>query len=216
MVAKFAVLWDMDGVLVDTGELHYQSYVGVFEELGVAFDRQAFQRVFGMTASASIRSLAKDIAPERVTELDQRKEALFRQMLPGQVQALQGVEKWLRRLKAEGVAMAVASSAPQENIDAVLDELALRPYFDAIISASRLPSKPDPAVFLEAARQLGFDPSQCIVIEDAIAGVTAARRAGMKCIAVTTTNPAEKLAQADLVVDRLDGLPEDFFNTFFE
>jgi beta-phosphoglucomutase len=89
--------------------------------------------------------------------------------------------------------------------------LRLRPYFDTLVSGVDMLGKPDPALFLEVARRLDLPPERCIVVEDAKAGVEAAKRANMKCIAVTTTNPADALAAADIIVDRLDALPEDAF-----
>jgi beta-phosphoglucomutase-like phosphatase (HAD superfamily) len=107
--------------------------------------------------------------------------------------------------------MGVASSAPPANIDALIDELVLRPYFDTLVSGQDMPGKPDPALFLEVALQLDVAPERCVVVEDAVAGVEAAKRAGMKCVAVTTTNPAQVLDEADIVVDRLDALAQDTF-----
>jgi beta-phosphoglucomutase len=92
-----------------------------------------------------------------------------------------------------------------------VDELDLRAYFEAIVSAGGLPGKPDPALFLKVARLIDVPPERYIVIEDAVAGVKAAKRAGMKCVAVTTTNPAQVLQAADVVVERLDALPRDTF-----
>jgi beta-phosphoglucomutase-like phosphatase (HAD superfamily) len=106
----------------------------------------------------------------------------------------------------------VASSAPLENIEATVDELNIRQYFSALISAYSMPGKPDPSVFLEAARQLGVESKQCIVVEDAVAGVTAAKNAGMKCIAVSTTHPKLSLSAADIVVDNLEELTMDDFD----
>jgi beta-phosphoglucomutase len=103
-------------------------------------------------------------------------------------------------LQAGGARQAIASSAPCENIDALVDELAIRPYFQEIVSGADMPGKPDPAVFLTAARAAGHTACACLVIEDSVAGVTAARRAGMKCLAVTTTNPASRLTQADWIL----------------
>jgi beta-phosphoglucomutase-like phosphatase (HAD superfamily) len=93
----------------------------------------------------------------------------------------------------------------------LVDELGLRSYFQAIVSGAELPSKPDPTLFLQAAVAIDVAPGRCLVFEDAVAGVRAARRAGMRCLAVTTTNPAGALGEADLVVERLDGLTEDAF-----
>ena len=107
---------------------------------------------------------------------------------------------WLDRLRATGIRQAVASSAPPENINTLVDELGIRAYFEAIVSGYDIPGKPDPAVFLKAASEIDLPPQRCIVVEDAVAGVQAAKRAGMRCIAVTTTNPAHALSDADIVI----------------
>ena len=137
---------------------------------------------------------------------EEEKERRFRESIRGRVQALPGVQLWLERFKAAAIPQAIASSAPQANIDAIVDELGFRSYFTALVSGGNMPGKPDPAVFLEAARLIGIPTERNVVIEDAVAGVEAARRAGMKCVAVTTTNPKDALTSAHLVVDRLDAL----------
>jgi HAD superfamily hydrolase (TIGR01509 family) len=146
------------------------------------------------------------LAPELVVEISSRKERQFRQDVHGKVQLLPGVRSWLQLARDLGYAQAVASSAPQDNIDLLLDELDVCHFFQAVVSAEYMPGKPDPSVFLEAARRLNVDPKDCLVIEDAIAGVEAARRANMKCLAVTNTNPAEALAKADWVVASLENV----------
>jgi len=143
------------------------------------------------------------------------KEALFRQMIHGRVRPLPGVLSWLDFFREAGLKMAVASSAPPANIDALLGELELTIYFDAIVSAFNLPGKPDPAVFLKAARLIQVEPAACLVIEDAIAGVQAAKAGGMKCLAVTNTVSADRLHAADLVLESLEQLtPQGFYNLF--
>jgi HAD superfamily hydrolase (TIGR01509 family) len=208
----YGVLWDMDGVLVDTGEFHFRAWMQTLPGEGLPFDRDTFRRTFGMN-NAGILALLLGREPEtayiqRVSDL---KEANFRQAIHGQAQPLPGVLDWLERLKRAGFRQAVASSAPQENIDTLIGALKIGDFFQAVVSAARMPGKPDPAVFLEAAGRLDLPAEACVVVEDAVPGVEAARRAGMKCIAVTTTNPAGALAGADLVVDRLDELPVDAF-----
>ncbi len=208
-----AVLWDLDGVLVDTGEFHYQSWVQSLAEIGISFDRPTFQRLFGLNNANTLETiLGSPLPPELIERLGGRKEALFRQMIHGQAQPLPGVRLWLARLKATGVLQAVASSAPQANIDALVDELGLRSYFAVLVSGECLPAKPDPAVFLAAACQLSVLPEDCLIIEDSLVGVEAAHRAGMKCMAVTSTHPASALQAADLVLERLDCLPTDTFD----
>jgi beta-phosphoglucomutase len=207
----FAVLWDQDGVIVDSGELHYQSWLIALDEFNIAFERETFDHTFGMNNTGIIRLLLGDPPAERIAQISDRKEIVYRQKIRGNLHTLPGVRVWLERLNRQGTPMAIASSAPVENIDITLEELGLRSFFDAIVSVAGRPGKPDPLVFLESASRLGMPPERCIVLEDGIPGVEAAKRAGMKCIAVTTTNAAEALAAADVVVERLDLLPEDIF-----
>lgn len=206
------VLWDMDGVLVDTGEAHFQAWSQTLAERGIPFTLEQFQTTFGMNNDGILRLLlGPELEPELITEIGERKERLFRQAIKGKASLLPGVGEWLGRLKARGIKQAIASSAPPANIDALVEELDLWSYFDAIVSGTGMPGKPNPDVFLEAARQIGVTPEQCVVIEDAVPGVQAARNAGMRCIAVTTTNEAGALAAADIIVNRLDELSEVSF-----
>lgn len=212
-----AVLWDMDGVLADTSPLHFKTWEKVLTELGIPFDRQKFQSIFGLKNYDLLPYLAqRPLDPQWIQQVADRKERAFRQALVGHLEPLPGVVLWLQHFRAHGCQQAVASSAPPENILALVDELDLHRYFDALVNPGDLPGKPDPAVFLLAANTLGVPPETCLVIEDSIVGVQAASRAGMRCIAVTNTNPPEALAQADLVVDSLEQLSaaqvESLFN----
>jgi len=207
-----AVLWDLDGVITDTGELHFQSWLPPLAEHGITYTREMFNVTFGMNNAGILTTLlGHPPEPELFTAISDRKEQLFRDSVRGRAQTLPGVRDWLERLQASGIRQAIASSAPQANIDALVDELGLRAYFGAIVSGFDLPGKPDPAVFLKAASLIQVPPENCLVIEDAVPGVQAAKRAGMKCLAVTTTNPRSALSQADVIVDRLDEIAlEDF------
>jgi beta-phosphoglucomutase-like phosphatase (HAD superfamily) len=222
MVKSYGVIWDMDGVLVDTGDFHYLSWVEALSEVGLSMDEQFFKETFGMNNAGIIAILVEgEPDSEFVEQLSERKEVWFRELVKGRVQPLPGVRIWLERLQAENnpgnsdqpmiVRSAIASSGPPANIEALIGELGFDDYFYAIVSGADMPGKPDPGVFLEAARQIEIVPEKCVVVEDAVAGVEGARRAGMKCVAVTTTNPAEALQDADIIVDRLDELPEDAF-----
>ena len=211
------VLWDMDGVLVDTGELHYISWKATLDEAGIPFDRDVFRKTFGMN-NAGILEYLLGKKPEKALlhKISDQKEVIFRESVPGNVRALPGVIAWLSRLHQAGAQMAVASSAPYANIEVLVAELQLEPYFNALVSGANLPGKPDPATFFEAARQIGVDPSLCVVVEDAIAGVQGAINAGMKCIAVTNTNSRQALAKADLIVDSLEELPPQIFERLID
>jgi beta-phosphoglucomutase family hydrolase len=208
-----SVIWDMDGVLIDTGEFHYISWSQTLSDFDIPFSKTLFQKTFGMN-NTGILTYLLDQPPsnELVNTVSERKESLFRALIRGKAVPLPGVMSWLGQLQESGYTQAIASSAPQANIDALIDELDIRVYFRVILSGFDLPGKPEPTVFLKAAELLETPPEQCIVVEDATAGVTAAKRAGMKCIAVTTTNPAHLLSEADIVVERLTGLIPDTFD----
>ncbi|HWQ05185.1 MAG TPA: HAD-IA family hydrolase [Longilinea sp.] len=206
------ILWDMDGVLIDTTEAHFESWRQVMAERNMELDHQYFLGALGMNNAGAIEYLfRRRTSPQEVAAIGREKEALFRKILKGRVHLLPGVQDWLDYFGANGFHQAVATSAPWENIDTLLDETSIRSHFQAIVSAYEMPGKPDPYVFLKAAKKIGINAVECLVIEDSVAGVEAANRAGMKCLAVETSNPAGKLNQANWVLNRLsDQSPEQF------
>jgi beta-phosphoglucomutase len=207
---RIGILWDLDGVLVNTGEAHYQAWSETCAKYSLPFSREEFQRTFGMNNAGIIDRLSGGaVAPELAGKIGEFKEEKFRRSIRGRVQLLPGVKLWLKRFQGENLPQAVASSAPLANIDAIVDELSIRSSFDALVSGAKMSGKPDPSVFLEAARRIDLAPEHCLVIEDSVAGVEAARRGGMKCLAVTTTNPASLLKNADLVLESLEELSWD-------
>ena len=209
---SFGVLWDLDGVLVDTGEAHYLSWAKALDAHQIPFTREQFRATFGMNNAGILQLLlGPAFTPEALEVIGDEKEHYFRESIRGRVQLLPGVLEWLARLQTQGLRQAIASSAPPANIETIVAELDLHTYFDAVVSGAGLPGKPDPATFLLAAEKINCPPPRCLVVEDAIPGVAAAKRAGMKCIAVTTTNPASVLHEADLITHRLDALPADTF-----
>lgn len=199
-----AVIWDMDGVLVDTAEFHYQSWHETLADVGITYDRDTFRHTFGKNNETILREvMGNRYNPAEALDIGDSKEARFRELIRGQATLLPGVRELLEALQAAGIPQAIGSSAPMANIEALAGALGLEPFFGAMVSAAEMPGKPDPAVFLEAAKRLNVEPARCVVVEDAIAGVEAAHRAGMRCTAVTNTHPAGALAAAELVVDSL-------------
>ncbi len=212
-----AVLWDMDGVLADTSALHFATWEKVLTEQGIPFDRQKFHRIYGLKNRDLLPYLLGETpALEKVEHIADQKEQAFRQALHGNLSLLPGVLEWLQRFMSHGCKQAIASSAPPENVETLVDELGIRGYFHALVTPGDLPGKPDPAVFLLAASRLGVPPGRCLVIEDAIPGIQAARSAGMRCIAVTTTNPPEVLSQADIVIESLQQITTAQINALFQ
>ncbi|MBN1267035.1 MAG: HAD family phosphatase [Anaerolineales bacterium] len=207
-----AVIWDMDGVLVDSGEFHYLSWRATTRALGFDYTREQFDSDFGMHNSDILKRLAgDDLSEDFIDHFVQEKEDLFLEMAHNRLQPLDGVLAVLQKLQAQNIPMAVASSSPRKNIDAVLGELKITQLFQVVLSVGNLPGKPEPDIFLEAARLLDIPAASCLVFEDSIAGTAAAKSAGMTCIAITTTNPPERLHKADLIIDRYEDLPDSFF-----
>lgn len=201
------VIWDMDGVLIDSMEYQFEVWRDIFAEYGVDFDRASFNRHFGTTNLQTIQvTLGEKISLKQALALSDRKQAISESKAIEKARLIPGVLRWLQYFKDCGIPQAVASSNTQNFIEATARQLDIDQYFDALLSAEGLASKPDPAVFLEAARLLCVSPHKCLVVEDAVAGVEGARRAGMKCLAITTTNRAEALRAADLVIADFDSL----------
>lgn len=203
----------MDGVLVDTGELHYLAWSQTLPDFDIPFSYELFQETFGMNNTGVLTYLLGDPPrDEFVRHISDVKERLFRKLIRGKATLLPGIAIWLKRLQKTGYTQAIASSAPQANINALIDELNIATCFNVMVSGFDLPGKPQPDTFLKSARLLGTSPDRCIVVEDATAGVEAAKRAGMKCVAVTTTNPASRLQDADVVVKDMTLLEADIFD----
>ena len=145
------VLWDMDGVLVDTGQAHFEAWRQVLAERGVSFSREQFQLTFGMNNAGVLDVVyGEGLDPEEVQAISDRKEILFRQAVKGNARLLPGVLEWLTRLRSQGVRQAIASSAPHANIDVLVDELDLRGYFEAIVSGAGMPGKPNPGLSISS------------------------------------------------------------------
>jgi beta-phosphoglucomutase len=200
-----AVLWDLDGVLVDTAPFHFQAWQELFQSVGKGFADADFRRTFGLRNDAILGDMLGELTPAEVERLAQRKEELYRGKIGGRVTAMSGAVDLLRRLQQRGRKIAIVSSTPRENVRVVLRLLGLEGVFEAVVAEEDAPrGKPDPQGFLLAAEKLGVVAGECVVIEDAPGGVEAAKRGGMRCIGLTTSRPREALAGADLVVDSLE------------
>jgi HAD superfamily hydrolase (TIGR01509 family) len=214
MPALKAILWDMDGVLTDTIQLHFDVWEQILGEHHIPYDRRKFQNIYGLKDREFLPHLVdKPLDSDQLDSITSQKQLAFTKAVYGHVQPLPGVIDWLIRFRSWGYKQAVASSAPLHNVEAIVDTLNIRQYFQALITPGTLPGKPDPTVFLIAAEALETPAQDCIVIEDAIPGIIAAHRAGMRCIAVATAKPPVDLAQADIVVKTLAELTIEQFET---
>jgi beta-phosphoglucomutase len=200
-----AVIFDMDGVLVDSYRAHYESWLRMYRELGLDYTEEAFAADFGRTSREIIRrTFGDDISDTRIRGLDERKESFYRDIIRADFPAMKGAVELVDSLRADKFLLAIGSSGPAQNIALSLEKLGRADSFSAVVTGSDVArGKPDPQVFQLAAARLGVPGARCVVVEDAPHGVEAARRAGMKCVALTGTATRDQLSGADLVVDHL-------------
>jgi beta-phosphoglucomutase family hydrolase len=206
-----AVLWDLDGTLIDSGLHHYQAWTEILADEGVAFSLNQFVSTFGQRNDLVLRQfISPDITRDEIDRIAATKERRYRELVRAQgVQFLPGGADWLAALRCGGWKQALVTSAPCANVEVVVAALGAAPYFDAIVAAEDVThGKPDPEVFLLAAQRIGASAAQCIVVEDAPAGIEGARRAGMHTVGIG--NHA-KPARPDLHFGALTDLPPDLF-----
>jgi beta-phosphoglucomutase family hydrolase len=207
-----AVLWDLDGTLIDTAPLHWQAWNETLEKENFHLDYNVFLSCFGMRNDAIIPMwLGPQVIAADITRIAEAKETRFRELLDIlPLSLLPGVIDWLVRLQQQGWRQAIATMAPRLNLEKMIQKAGIEQYLDAFATAEDVArGKPEPDIFLTAAARLGVPPSNCVVIEDAPAGIEAARRAGMRSIGV---GQAVLSGSADLIISSLDLLPEDAFH----
>lgn len=200
-----AVIFDVDGVLVDSYAAHLRSWVLMAREHGLEITEQEFASTFGQTSREIIaRFWGPDLDAVEREALDARKEAIYRDLIRAGFPVMDGAIELIDALAADGFLLAVGSSGPPENIELTLERLGRRDRFRAIVTGRDVTrGKPDPQVFEIAAERLGVPAARCAVVEDAPVGIAAARAAGMASVALVGTAPPERLAAADLVVRSL-------------
>ncbi len=198
-----AVLWDLDGTVLDSREVHWHAWRTFAKQHGKSMTYAFFTDTFGFRNEVILRRhFGEQLSDEAVRQYSSAKEVLYRKLLlEDGAQPLPGVVDWLQWAANHGFRQALASMAPRANIDVTLAALKLPIRFDAIVSAEEVHhGKPDPEVFLLAAERLGIPPAGCTVIEDSTQGVEAAKRAGMRCIGV---GPLHDQLDADVLLRTL-------------
>ena len=206
-------IFDHDGVLVDTLALHQRAWMELGRREGLPLTEAFVRETFGMTNPEIFRLLVGDrIAEAEVARLGDLKEECYRDAACGHIALMDGVEALIEALRDRGVTLAIGTSGPRANMVVTVEECGLEGCFAAIAALEDVRrGKPDPEVFLAAARMAGVDPRSSVVFEDAPVGVRAAKAAGMFAVGVTSSRPAEALreAGADEVREDLIGYPVD-------
>lgn len=216
---NFGVIFDWDGVIINSSDFHEASWEQLAEHEGKKLPPGYFKKGFGMRNESIIPEILRwTHDPREVHRLADLKEQFYRDiMIREGISPLPGVRPLLQALKHYGITCAVGSSTPLLNITTALDLLGLRDAFAAIVAAEDVTEgKPDPQVFLVAAQKIGVPPARCLVFEDALAGIEAGRRAGMKVVAVATTNPPDRLTGADHIVHRLNEISVNDLERLFD
>ncbi|MBS2033435.1 HAD family phosphatase [bacterium] len=205
--SDWSAIFDMDGVLVDSSEAHFQAWHRLGMQEGKPFTRELFQLTFGMHNQQIVPLwMEQEVEQTELERLADWKETTYRELVPALMRPIPGVLELLEALHQEGVTMAVGSSGPLPNIQLVLEQLNIAHYFSALSTGEDVRhGKPDPEVFLVAARRLGREPQRCVVLEDAPQGVEAARRGGMAVLGIASSRAEEDLL-ADRVVTSFEGL----------
>jgi len=203
--SRMGVIFDLDGVLVDTGWAHKQSWYDLAEKEGFSMTDEFFYSTFGMQNYQIIPMLlGRDASSDEVDRLSDWKERRYREIIAEKLTPSEGVKSLLIDLKSKDFLLAVGSSAPRANLELVLERTDLRDYFDAYVTGQDVTNgKPAPDTFLKAAEKLLLDAESCVVVEDAVQGVDAGKAAGMRVVAVTTTRKRADLHRADIIVDSL-------------
>jgi len=207
MADGYGVIFDMDGVLIDSYDAHYASWQEVLGEYGLEMTPEQFAATFGRTGREIIRDLWGDrgFGPEEMEEIVQKKEKAYRKLIEDEFPGMDGAAELIRSLHQAGIAIAVGSSGPPENVELTLNRLGVADCVQTRVTGVDVSEgKPHPQVFQLAASRLGLSPERCAVIEDAPVGIEAANRAGAVSIALLSTgHRRERLANAQVIVESL-------------
>jgi beta-phosphoglucomutase len=207
-----AAIFDMDGVLIDSNPFHIQKWAKLLRERGIPYDAaQLPKQILGSRNDTVFRLFfGRQLRDDEIERLSDELEARFRAVFLPHAQPLPGLTTLMDECQAAAIPMAVASSAMTKNVDFVVDALNLRPYFRWIVTGDEVSRpKPDPEIYLKTAERLELAPAKCVAFEDSFVGIESAKQAGMKCVGIASTFPAQELrgqTPADLVVKGFEEL----------
>lgn len=200
---QFALLFDMDGVIIDSNPAHkitIQQFCKTYNKN--LTDDEMRQHIYGRTNKEWIRHLfGEDLPDDQLKKYADEKESLFRDYYKKDIKPVTGLIDFLKLLHANKIPLAIGTSAPAANVQFVFENMDIQKYFSAVLDESHVSiGKPNPEIYLKAAKELGKDPKECIVVEDSLSGVEAGKRAGCKVIGVTTTHTPAELHRADKTI----------------
>ena len=208
MNLKLAVIFDMDGVLVDNYTFHQEAWNRFLKQYKIELPGDFRSGIFGGTNKEHLETIfRKTLQAEDIARYEQQKEKIYRDLYAPEIKPVQGLLPFIESLKGEDIPIALATSSPPVNVDFVLKNIGLINSFGVILNSSNVTrGKPNPEIYIKTGAQLNVPSSRCIVIEDSRNGIIAAKNAGMKVIGITTTHPASELPEVDLMIENFDQL----------
>jgi len=218
-MSSYAVIFDMDGVIIDSNPAHKISLRKFCEKYGFHLsDEELINKIYGRTNKEWIANLFGALSPEELSRFGEEKESLFREVFKNDIQALKGLPLFLEKLKQKNIVTAIGTSAPRSNVDFVLEHTGLGEYFSVILDESNVVhGKPNPEIYLKVAAKINYEPARCVVFEDSLSGVESAQRAGAKVVGVATTHSFEELKHTDFIIQDFTDLdPDLLFATVFK
>jgi beta-phosphoglucomutase len=215
---KYAFLFDMDGVIVDSNSFHKIALKQFCKKYGHQLsEEQLLEKIYGRTNKDWIATIFGNISPEKIREYADEKEALFRELYKNDIKPVDGLIDFLKRLDEHKLPRAIATSAPRVNVDFTLEKTGTVDFFPVILDESFVnQGKPNPEIYLKTAATLGFEPESCIVLEDSLSGIRAGKAAGCKVIGITTTHSKEELKETDYIIDDFKNIdPKKLISVLF-
>lgn len=205
---KRAVIFDMNGVIVDDERIHQESWRQFCQRHNFHITEDEFKHnVFGRTETETFQYLFhREIPPEEMQKYLTERVTIAMDIFRPKLAPTQGIVGFIQSLHKDGIPLAIATSARKPYTSFILDGLDLRKYFSAVVTAEDIiKGKPDPEIYLKAAEELHIAPALCIAVEDSLSGIKAAKAAGMKVIGITTTHKADELTLANIVIESFAG-----------
>lgn len=208
MKNNFAVIFDMDGVIVDNYLFHKKAWKNFCDKYKLDFEKAFRSKVFGGTNRDHLETFfERSLSSEEVFMYETEKESMYRDLYRSHIQSVPGLKDFLKELLNLNIPIALATSSPAVNVKFVLSSVNLTAFFKVILDASHVTmGKPDPEIYMKSSALLNMPPENCIVFEDSKNGITAAQAAGMKVVALTTTHPADELPEVDMVIENFKDL----------
>jgi beta-phosphoglucomutase family hydrolase len=199
-----ALIFDLDGTLLDNNSFHRKTWEAYLKNMGKLISEEEFNaHINGRTNKDAVEYIyGRKMSEEESTKYTLEKEALYRQIYKSFIKPVPGLLNFLEILNQKNIPMAIATSGIQPNIDFMFENIPIKKYFKVIVNSSHITNgKPHPEIYLKTASLLNISPENCLVFEDAVVGINSAKAAGMKVIAVATTQTKEELSIADMIVD---------------